>query len=49
LEKQRIALEARIEELKARKDQMPAGQYEEQFESLAIELAQISAKIRSSK
>jgi hypothetical protein len=49
LEKQRVGLEARIEELKGRKDQMPAGQYEEEFEKLAIELAQVSAKIRSGK
>ncbi|MCM3879619.1 MAG: hypothetical protein ND807_05895 [Vicinamibacterales bacterium] len=49
LERQRVALEARIEELKGRKDQMPAGQYEEEFEKLAVELAQVSAKIRSAK
>jgi hypothetical protein len=49
LERQRVSLEARIEELKGRKDQMPAGQYEEEFEKLAVELAQISAKIRSTK
>jgi hypothetical protein len=49
LERQRVAIEARIEELKGRKDQMPAGQYEEEFEKLAIELAQVSAKIRSTK
>ena len=44
-----MALEAEIEELKGRKGQMPAGQYEEEFERLAIELAKISAQIRSSK
>jgi hypothetical protein len=49
LEKQRITLEAEIEELKNRKGQMPAGQYEEEFERLAIELAKISAQIRSAK
>lgn len=49
LEKQRIALEVQIEELKARKDQMPAGQYEEDFEKLAIELARVSAQIRAAK
>ncbi len=49
LEKQRVALEARIEELKGRKDQMPAGQYEEELEKLAVELAQVAAKIRSAK
>ena len=49
LEKRRIALEAEIEQLKAKKGQMPAGQYEEEFERLAIELAKVSAQIRSSK
>jgi hypothetical protein len=49
LERERVSLQARIEELKGRKDQMPAGQYDEEFEKLAIELAQISAKIRSAK
>jgi hypothetical protein len=49
LEKQRVGLEAQIEQLKGRKDQMPAGQYEEEFERLALELARISAKIRSAK
>ena len=49
LDKRRIALEAEIEQLKARKGEMPAGQYEEEFERLAIELAKISAQIRSSK
>jgi len=49
LEKRRIAIETEIELLKGRKGQMPAGQYEEDFERLAIELATISAKIRSAK
>ena len=49
LERQRVGLEARIEELKGRKDQMPAGQYEEEFEKLAVELARISAQIRAAK
>ena len=49
LEKQRIAIETEIELLKGRKGQMPAGQYEEEFERLAIELAKISAQIRSAK
>jgi hypothetical protein len=47
LDKKRIALEAEIEQLKARKGEMPAGQYEEELERLAIELAKISAQIRS--
>jgi hypothetical protein len=47
LEKQRIALEARIEELKGRKDQMAPADYDAELEKLAIELAKISAQIRS--
>ena len=39
LEKRRVTLEAEIEQLKAKKGEMPAGQYEEEFERLAIELA----------
>jgi hypothetical protein len=42
-------IEAEIEQLKAKKGDMPAGQYEEEFERLAIELAKISAQIRSTK
>jgi len=49
LDKRRIALEAEIEQLKAKKGEMPAGQYEEEFERLAIELAKVSAQIRSAK
>ena len=49
LDKRRIEIEAEIEQLKARKGQMPAGQYEEEFERLAIELAKVSAQIRSTK
>jgi hypothetical protein len=49
LEKRRVALEAEIEQLKAKKGEMPAGQYEEEFERLAIELAKTSAQIRSTK
>jgi hypothetical protein len=49
LDKRRIAIEVEIEQLKARKGEMPAGQYEEEFERLAIELAKISAQIRSGK
>ncbi len=49
LEKRRVAIEAEIEQLKAKKGQMPAGQYEEAFERLAIELAKISAQIRSAQ
>ena len=49
LEKRRISLEAEIEQLRAKKGEMPAGQYEEEFERLAIELAKISAQIRTAK
>ena len=49
LEKRRVTLEAEIEQLKSRKGEMPAGQYEEEFERLAIELAKVSAQIRTSK
>jgi hypothetical protein len=49
LEKRRVTLEAEIEQLKAKKGELPAGQYEEEFERLAIELAKISAQIRTSK
>ena len=49
LEKRRVTLEAEIEQLKAKKGEMPAGQYEEAFERLAIELAKVSAQIRSTK
>jgi hypothetical protein len=49
LEKRRVALEAEIEQLRAKKGEMPAGQYEEEFERLAIELAKISSQIRSTK
>jgi hypothetical protein len=49
LDKRRIAIEVEIEQLKARKGEMPAGQYEEEFERLAIELAKISAQIRAAK
>ena len=49
LDKRRIQIEVEIEQLKARKGEMPAGQYEEEFERLAIELAKISAQIRSAK
>ena len=47
LEKQRVALEAQIEELKGRKAQMAAADYDAQLEKLAIDLARISAQIRS--
>jgi hypothetical protein len=47
LEKQRVVLEAQIEELKGRKDQMAPADYGAELEKLAVELAKISAQIRS--
>jgi hypothetical protein len=47
LDRQRVTLEAQIEELKGRKAQMAAADYDAQLEKLAIELARISAQIRS--
>lgn len=49
LEKQRIALEVQIEELKGRKAQMAPPDYDAELEKLAIDLARISAQIRSAK
>ena len=49
LEKQRIALEAQIEELKGRKAQMAPADYDAQLEKLAVDLARISAQLRSTK
>jgi hypothetical protein len=46
LEKQRIALEAQIEELKGRKAQMAQADYDAQLEKLAVDLARVSAQIR---
>jgi hypothetical protein len=40
-------LQSQIEELKARKDQMPAEQYEAELERLLIELARVAVQIRS--
>jgi hypothetical protein len=47
LEKQRVALEAQIEELKGRKAQMVPADYDAQLEKLAIDLARLSAQIRA--
>lgn len=49
LDKRRITIETEIQLLKAKKGEMPAGQYEAELERLAIELATISAQIRSAK
>jgi hypothetical protein len=47
LVRRRSELEAQIEELRARKDSMPVDQYEAELERLAVELARISAQIRT--
>ena len=47
LEKQRVTLEAQIEELKGRKAQMAPADYDAQLEKLAVDLARVSAQIRS--
>jgi hypothetical protein len=47
LEKQRIALEAQIEELKGRKAQLAPADYDAQLEKLAVDLARTSAQIRT--
>lgn len=45
--KQRAALEAKVEELKATKDSMPPDVYERELERLLVELALISRQIRA--
>src|SRR5206468_3239267 len=45
LQKRRTELEARIEELKARKASMSGDQYEAELERLLIELARVVAQI----
>jgi len=47
LEKRSTMLEAQLEELKGRKDQMAPAEYDAELEKLAVELAKISAQIRS--
>ena len=47
LEKQRLVLQAQIGELKGRKDEIAPADYDAQLEKLAIELARISAQLRS--
>lgn len=46
LQKRRVALEAQIEALKARKADVPAEQYEAELEKLAVELARVARQIR---
>ncbi|HZP47125.1 MAG TPA: hypothetical protein VFB07_01225 [Vicinamibacterales bacterium] len=45
--KRRAELEAEVEALKARKDTMPADQYDAELERLLIEIARVSAQIRT--
>lgn len=47
LVKRRAALESEVEQLKARKDQMPADQYDAELERLLVEIARLSAQIRT--
>ena len=47
LVKRRAELEAQIEALKARKDTMPADQYDSELERLLVEMARVSAQIRT--
>jgi hypothetical protein len=47
LVKRQAELEAQIEELRARKDSMPADQYDAELEHLAVELARTSQQIRT--
>jgi hypothetical protein len=43
----REALTKQIDDLRARQSSMPAADYQQQFEKLALELAQVSAEIRN--
>jgi hypothetical protein len=45
--KRRAELESQVEALKARKDTMPAEQYDAELERLLVEIARISAQIRT--
>ena len=45
LERERAALNARIAQLQARKDQMPSAQYEQQLEPLLLRLARLQQRI----
>lgn len=46
LERQRVALEQQLEQLKARKDSMPPDQYQTELEKILVELAKIAQEIR---
>jgi len=47
LHKRLAELQIALEELKAKKATMPADQYEAELEKLALEIARVSAQIRS--
>jgi hypothetical protein len=47
LVRRRAALEAQLDELKARKESMAADQYAAALEKLLIEIARLSAEIRT--
>ncbi len=47
LMKRRAELEAALDDLKARKPQMPAEDYEAALEKILVELARVSQQIRS--
>jgi hypothetical protein len=47
LVKRRAAIERSLEELKARKESMPADQYEAEIERVLTELARVSSQIRA--
>jgi hypothetical protein len=46
LERQRLALENQVEELKARRASMPDAQYQAELERILVELARVSQEIR---
>ena len=47
LVRRRADLEAQLEELKARKEQMPPDQYDAELEKILVEIARISAQLRT--
>jgi hypothetical protein len=47
LVRRRAELEAQVEELRARKDSMPPDQYDAELERIVLELARVSAQIRT--
>jgi len=47
LVRRRAELESQLEELKARKEQMPPDQYDAELEKLLVEIARISAQLRT--